>query len=259
MTLNTWTPKTWSEFIGETNRPYIERLQTSAIRRAPPRPVLLIAPFGGGKSALGDFLIKSHACPNITPTGDPCHACYDCQIVLPAQNGMGQSYLRYTEDCHLLRTDRERLIDVLDVMQQEDKVAVFFDELHGLGRNLNLLLTVLPKFQGIFVAAIKDTEYHKLPPELFDRFRKVWLQIPTVDELVQFFCNKAGSLGIKADALHVGVMVEGCGRSFRTCLDILQAALDRSPAVLDRRLLEEFFDLDPSAARLLDEPSRPPQ
>ena len=231
-----------------------------AIAHRLPLLVLLIGAYGCGKTKLAEFLSKAYCCCQATADGNPCRDpdCYDCNWPGPLYNGDGTVYRRYEFDCHRVKT-RAELRSKLEDIEFDDRLVVFFDQLEGLNEKaLRLLLTFLDNFKGVFIAAIADDDFQKLKqtvrtmPALapvFERIRKVYLHISEIDEMVAFFKSKAPEpeWGISADEEMLRIMVTASQRSFRTCLDILQAGQENDPPVLDRATIEEFLTLDDDA------------
>jgi len=250
----TWCPENWFEFIGDKNRRPVGRLQRCAIVHRLPLLVLLIGAYGCAKTTLARFLVKAYRCLNATADGSPCHTCDDCTRQGPDYNGDGMVYQQYEYDCHRYATPK-KLQPILERIEQDDRPIVFLDQLEGLTEKaLRLLLTFLNNFKGVFIAAIATDDFQKLKravrtmPALapvFERMRKVYLHIPEVDEMVALFKSKAPEWGVIADdEAMLRLMVTASQRSFRTCLDILQAAEEDDPPVLDRATIEEFLTLD---------------
>lgn len=247
-----WRPQTWSDFIGTQNSGCIERLQRSVATHTPPPPLLLVGPYGCAKTALARHIIKAHCCPHVTENGNPCNApgCEACIRQGPDYNGEGDVYEHYEFDCTRF-TAKADVVERLRYVLSAHRPAVFWDEFGALNANaMKLLLTAVNDFSGIFIAAMTDEDLAKrtIPPPLFDRLRKVYLTIPTSGELVDFFITKAAGWGVAVDEATVRLMVNASQRSFRTCLDILQAARENTPPILDRDTLEEFLTIDPDVA-----------
>lgn len=249
--IKTWHPQAWSDFIGEKNRNSVDRLRGLAVARSRPNKLVLIGPYGVGKTKLAEFFLKSYCCPNMSSTGDPCHVCDYCLHHGPADNGEGYPYPHYTFDCNRIEKKND-LLKIIDVLEDTDGIPnVFFDELFALPtHSLRSLLTFLDNFQGNFVAAITDKDFGGLPPPLYERLSKIYLQFPKVEELVRFFVSQIPAWGIVAEDGLLRLLVTATQRSFRSCLDVLQTARDDPSHTLNRRMIEDQFsfeedDLDP--------------
>lgn len=256
-----WTPKTWQEFIGNNNRRQDERLRRIAIDRSLPLLLLLVGPYGCGKSVRARHIIRAYRCPHVTADGNPCHECEQCTRQGPLFNSDGIEYQQWEFDCHRIVT-KTQLSPRIDDIESADKPAVFFDQFEGLSEKaLRLLLTFLDNFKGIFIAAIATNDLHRLQravrrmpavAPVFERIRKVYLRIPEVEEMVAFFKSKAPEWGITADEQMLRLMVTASKCSFRTCLDISQAAHENNPPVLDRATIEEFLTIEEDSTQRED-------
>ena len=252
--IRTWRPRARADLIGEKNRRKDDRWYRIAVARLLPLIVLFIGPYGCGKSVRARLLVKIVRCRHRAADGTPCHKCDDCTRQGPSFNDEGAVYTQYEINCHEYAT-KAKLQPLLDRVKSAERPVVFFDQFEGLNEKaLRLLLTFLDNFKGVFVAAIADDDYRRLKqmirttPALapaFERMRKVYLHIPEVDEMVALFKSKAPEWGVIADdEAMLRLMVTASQRSFRTCLDILQAAEEDDPPVLDRATIEEFLTLD---------------
>lgn len=236
-----WCPKTWPEFIGKQNHRPVERLQHNAIAHRRPQKLLLIGPYGCAKTTLGRFTIRANRCSHVTVDGDPCHVCSECTRQGPLYNGDGAEYQQYEFDCHRIVT-RAELLPLLEAIELAYKPAVLFDQFEALETAaLNALLTFLHDFRGVFIATITDVDFRELPPPLFERLRKIYLSLPETEEMVAFFKLMAPQWGVIADDEMLRLMVTRTEQSFRTCLDILQAAQENDPPVLNRDTIQEFL------------------
>ena len=206
-------------------------------------PTLLIGPYGCAKTVIAEYFVKACCCPHADPQGNPCDECIECLNQGPEHNGEGLRYRHYFFDCTRITT-RQELREKLYLVEEEDEVTVIWDEFGKLAnrRLMDMLLGTATRFRGLFVATTTDEDFRRLPAPLFERFRKVWLAIPSEDEMVAFLESKAGEWGIDASRDLVQRMVRGTQRSFRTCLDIMQAASENSPPVLDLPTIREFVD-----------------
>ena len=88
---------------------------------------------------------------------------------------------------------------------------------------------------------VKDEELKVLSPDLYERFRKVWLKIPTVNEMTTFFEQKLPDWGVIADRDEIRATVRRSKRSFRTCKDVFAAAADNPDRTLDDATMDEFL------------------
>ena len=243
--IRTWRPPIFDDYIGAANSRPVRRLQQAAIRREPPRPLLLIGPYGASKTSLARHLIASFCCENPSPHGDPCHKCHECARQGAEHNGEGLSYAHWELDCtrYLHRNEVRQVIQEIDTSQD---VAVFWDEFSRLRAKSAqpLLLKPSEDIHGIWIVAMTSDHYRTMDAQLFERFRKVWLTIPTADEMVAFFKKKATDWGVIASEEIIRLMVDRTQRSFRSCLDLLAAGAENEGRLLDRDTLEEFFTLD---------------
>lgn len=252
--IGAWRPATFGEFIGEANRRAVARLQRIAVAHRPVSgnpsplgiapPTLLIGPYGCSKTVLAEHFVKACCCPHADPRGNPCNTCIECLSQGPERNGEGLLYRHYFFDCARIQT-RHDLCEKLLLAEEIDEVAVIWDEFGKLAdrRSMDMLLGTATRFRGVFVATTTDEDFCRLPPPLFERLRKVWLETPTEEEITAFLKAKADEWGIHAPRNMVQRMVRGTRRSFRSCLDIMQAASENSPPVLDIPTIREFTDV----------------
>jgi replication-associated recombination protein RarA len=247
--IKTWRPPTWSDFLGAANRPLIQRLQRAAIRREPPRPLLVVAPYGVGKTSLARHLMAAFCCEHPLASGDPCHECWECTHHGSEHNGEGYAFAHWELDCTRY-TDVSGVRKVIQEIEAESKVAVFWDEFARLRVESAqaLLLKPTEDVRGIWIVATTEDHYRRMDAQLFERFRKIWLTIPTVNELVDGFMLLLPTFGVLTSRDMIERMVRGTQRSFRSCLDILAAAAENENRTLDLATLEEFLSLDQRGA-----------
>jgi replication-associated recombination protein RarA len=247
--IKTYRPPTWNAFLGAANRPLIQRLQRAAIRREPPRPLLVVAPYGAGKTSLARHLTAAFCCERPSTSGDPCHKCGECERQGPEHNGEGDAFVHWELDCTRY-TDVSEVRKVIQTIEDESKVAVIWDEFARLSVESAqaLLLKPTEDVRGIWIVATTVDHYRRMDAQLFERFRKIWLTIPTVNELVDGFMLLLPTFGVLASRDMIELMVRGTQSSFRSCLDILAAAAENENRTLDLATLEEFLSLDQCSA-----------
>ena len=242
-----WRPRRWQDFVGAANRRTVERLQRAVIRREPPRPMLFIGPYGSAKTSLARHLIASICCENPSAGGDPCCVCRECVYQGSEHNGMGAKFAHWELDCTRF-SDRAEVRQTVLAILAEERVAVFWDEFQRLRVKSAQALLLKPSedIRGLWMLAMTDDQYRRMDPQLFERFRKVWLTTPTVAETVSFFVGKTIEWQIGASEEIVALMVAATQRSFRSCLDLLAAGAENHDRTLDQKTLEEFLSLDPA-------------
>lgn len=236
-----WRPKRFRDFIGASNGRAIDRLRRNLNSNGRlPTPLLLVAPYGYGKTSLARLLLRRLNCSNPdADTGDPCD---QCAGFVPANNRTGSPYLRFEVDC--THAGRQEIIGLCDDFRLDVHAALFLDELHRLHeRNCQeALLKFSEDFPGVLIAAVMADRYGELIPPLRERFETVWLDPPTEDEVVKFLAQKcSGEWRILAEEPVIRAMVHASGVSFRICLKVLAEAAGRDPRRLDHSLVDEFL------------------
>lgn len=239
-----WRPTRFRDFVGARNGRAIARLRRNLISNGRlPTPLLLVAPYGYGKTSLARLLLLRLDCRNPdTKTGDPCGACDQCVGFTPANEGTGSPYLRREIDC--THAGRPQIIRLCHRYRLDAHAALFLDELHRLHeRNCQeALLKFSEDFPGVLIAAVMADRYGELIPPLRERFETVWLDPPTEDEVVKFLAQKcSGDWRILAEEPVIRAMVHASGVSFRICLKVLAEAAGRDPRRLDHSLVDEFL------------------
>ena len=160
---------------------------------------------------------------------------------------MGSAFSHWELDCTAF-TDRTEIRQVLHQIQEADHVAVFWDEFQRLRVKSaqSMLLKPSEDTRGLWIVAMTDDQYHQMDPQLFERYRKVWLAIPTAVEMADFLQAKAREWSVTVQREIIDLMVDVTQRSFRSCLNLLAAGAENPDRVLDRATLEEFLSLDRS-------------
>lgn len=244
-----WRPRTFGEIIGRANTRSVRRLQQAARERSLVI-TLILGPYGCAKTSLARLLMASFCCQAPDPqTADPCQRCEGCLRQGPGYNGEFHTCRHWEIDC-TGNIGRKEVANVLMQARQEDPVAIFFDELPRLSEQSaqSPLLTFTHDLrQGLFLAAAayggtaEQPELPRVLPPLFERMRKVYLSLPEVEEMVSFFRRMTPQWQVQTEDSLLREMVMRTGRSFRSCLDVLDAAACNDPPVLDRDTLDEFL------------------
>ncbi len=241
-----WRPHKFCEFIGAQNRPWITRLQRAAKARRPPSPLLLVAPYGYGKTSLARLLLKCLACNHRdAESGDPCNNCGHCRGA--DWGGMTPGSFEITEyNCGAM--NREMVLTITSNHRWADRSAIFFDEMHRLNDEhaQTPLLKFVEDFPGVFIGAIMADRFDALIPPLRERFEAVLLKSPTHSEQAQLLADKSVEWKITAPFPLIAKMMHLSGRSFRMCLKVLAAAKEND-GVLDEATLRLFFPSDGGA------------
>lgn len=248
--IRVWRPTRFRDFVGARNRRVIDRLRRSLVDRGRlPSPLLLVAPFGYGKTSLARlFLLRLNCSRPDGRTGDPCMACPQCRSFVPANNRTGHPFFRVEVDCTQAR--RPQVIRLCREFRLDANAAIFLDELHRLHEThaQEPLLKFLEDFPGILIAAVMADRYEELIPPLRERFEVVRLEPPSTDEVAEFLGEKCnGEWQIQAEAPVLRSLVRRTGVSFRACLKALAAAAERTPRRLDGQLLDDMLGF-PSAS-----------
>lgn len=244
--IHLWRPSQWDEFIGAVNKPHVTRLQKCAIRRRLPSPLLLIGPYGCSKTTLARHAINAFCCERPSASGDPCHSCFECKTQGPDYNGMGREYVHWELDSSQYVDLADIVAIVRSIRAEPSPVAVFWDEFQELKPRggAGALRKAIEDVKGLWIISTTDEHVQSFDPHLFERLDKVWLSIPTADELVAFFRTKSNEWDIKASDDILRLMVTTTNRSFRTCLKIMAAAAQELDHKLDREILELSLDLE---------------
>jgi hypothetical protein len=252
--IRAWRPKERSDFIGAKNHRQDDRWNLNAIARRLPCMLLLIAPQCCGNSERARYIKKVYCCSDRTADGTPCHKCEGCVRQGPQFNEDAPVCTQYEIDCYEYDS-KAKLMPLLVRIRNVEKPAVFFDHLDALnGETLSLMLSFLDRFKGVFIAAVTDVAFREMQrqvpttpavSQLLDRLTLVYLYAPESEEIVTFLKAKAPEWGVTADEEMLRLLVTASGCSFRRCLDVLQAAHDNTPPVLDRATIEEFLTLLP--------------
>ena len=208
--------------------------------------MLVVSPYGYGKTTLVRLLLLSLNCQRRDPTtADPCMQCPQCEFSGRAYCGYGDPFHRVEIDGTQL--DRRELIDLCREFIHDRDVALFLDELHHLEatHSQEALLKFVEDFPGLFIGAVMQDRLCEVIPPLLERMQMVWLEPPTTDEMVDFFVTKCGGeWQLEAPERLVRLLVERSNRSFRMCLRVLGAAAENDGRSLDLETLEEFLAQD---------------
>ena len=232
----------FSSFAGNGGK--IARLQQRAIGGDFDQKLLIIGPYGCGKTSLARHEINVPACHNPDPqTGDPCEDCPTCRSRLPEDNGTPGHFPRYEVDCGINNT-RAQLLPYIEVFAGLDCGAVFLDEFHAVGDKATqrMFHKVAEDFPGLFIIAVTDVGMTSLSPDLFERFDKVVLTMPTVQEIVRHFERETERWGVHATQALITELVTRSRRSFRTCHRVFAAAAENPDRTLDMATIDEYLD-----------------
>ena len=245
-TIRTWRPSRFADVVGEKNRRTIRRLQRQVLEGNLASPMLVVSPYGYGKTSLVRLLLLALNCQQRDPnTADPCLRCPQCECSGPAYCGFGHPFRRVEIDC--AQIDRGELVDLCQEFLFDRAAALFLDELHRLEavRTQEALLKFVEDFPGRFIGAVMDDRLLEVIPPLLERMQKIWLVPPTKEEMVEFFLRKcSGEWQLEAPERLVRLMVERSNRSFRDCQRVLGAAAENDGRILDLETLEEFLTQD---------------
>ena len=243
-----WRPASFADIVGKKNQEIVKRVQLYAIKRSL-LILLLIGPYGSGKTALARLLMASYCChsPDET-TADPCNTCENCCQQGPDYNGVISHRYHWEIECNQALSQEELPSVVLEA-RQTNKIALFVDELGRLKERNGqeaLLKFVEDRKEGLIVGAVgynlSDSSSNvQIIPPLYERMRKEYLSIPTTLELVSFFSQKAKEWEIQHEISVLKEMVKRSQNNFRICLDILDMAFQYKPRKLSTELLEAFL------------------
>lgn len=239
-----WRPKRLNDFCGRRNRASGARVLRRIARYGRlASPLLLVAPFGYGKTSLARLLLKGINCAApIRDTGDPCGDCEQCLSHIPSNNGTGFPFLRLEVDC--TQSGRPEIIALCRDYRFDRNAAIFLDELHRLHEKNSQepLLKFLEDFPGQVIAAVMEDRYRELIPPLRERFETLWLEPPTESEVVDFLVERcADDWRIDAPVPVIRSMVGRTGVSFRHCQRLIAAAAGCDPRRLDHELLDHYL------------------
>jgi DNA polymerase III gamma/tau subunit len=241
--IRSWRPSRFADIVGAENRRTIRRLQKELLEGSLASPMLVVSPYGYGKTSLVRLLLLALNCSQRDPnTADPCLRCPQCECSGPAYCGFGHPFRRVEIDC--AQIDRGELIDLCKELLFDRAAALFLDELHHLEavRSQEALLKFVEDFPGRFIGAVMEDRLHEVIPPLRERMQKIWLVPPTKEEMVEFFLRKcSGDWQLEAPERLVRLMVERSNRSFRDCQRVLGAAAENDGRILDLETLEEFL------------------
>ena len=245
-TIRSWRPSRFADVVGEKNRRTIRRLQRQVLEGNLASPMLVVSPYGYGKTSLVRLLLLALNCHQRDPnTADPCLRCPQCECSGRAYNGFGHPFRRVEIDCGQI--DRCELVDLCQEFLLDRAAALFLDELHRLEavRTQEALLKFVEDFPGRFICAVMQDRLHEVIPPLRERMQMIWLVPPTEEEMVEFFLRKCSAeWQLEAPERLVRLMVERSNRSFRICQRVLGAAAENDGRILDLETLEEFLTQD---------------
>ena len=251
--ISQWRPARFADIIGTVNAPVVRRLQEAARHRRPLKGIL-VGPFGTVKTSIARLLMRSYVCTNPDPaTADPCGQCRHCREAVPEYNGEPLKYRHWEIDCTQPGIDRAFIGGIVSEVR-DDYVPPFLiaDEIHRLSERSAqeaLLKFVEDLRDGVFLAAVMTDATtgcpRKILPALFDRLTPYRFAVPTVDELVAGLRPRLVGWGVAATEDAVPYLVDRTNRSFRTCLRIVEEALQCNGGRLDREWIDQTLGSGP--------------
>ena len=210
-TIRSWRPSRFADVVGEKNRRTIRRLQRQVLEGNLASPMLLVSPYGFGKTSLVRLLLLALNCRQRDPTtADPCLNCDQCQCSGPRYNGFGHPFRRVEVDCTHL--DRPELVELCREFLHDRDVALFLDELHHLEavRSQEALLKFVEDFPGRFIGSVMQDRLGEVIPPLRERVQMAWLEPPAEEEMVEFFLGKcSGEWQLEAPSIWSGSWSNG--------------------------------------------------
>ena len=245
-TIRSWRPSRFADVVGEKNRRTIRRLQRQVLEGNLASPMLLVSPYGFGKTSLVRLLLLALNCRQRDPTtADPCLNCDQCQCSGPRYNGFGHPFRRVEVDCTHL--DRPELVELCREFLHDRDVALFLDEPPS-SRGCPLAGSA-PQVRGRFSRSI-----HRLGDAGSSRRSDPAVAGTGADGLART-SSRGGDGRVFPGQVQWGVatrgaehlvrlMVKRSNRSFRMCLRVLGAAAENDGRILDLDTLEEFLAQD---------------
>lgn len=253
-----WRPERYDDIVGEHNRRLMRLLQSAALWN---RCIagLFLGEKGTVKTSAARLVQRSYTCEARDPvTGDGCLRCVPCLSVGTDHSGDLHGYRHWEIDC-TQGVGRAEVVTILQQARQEHRALLIFDETQRLPERTaqEALLKFAEDFRGVLLVLVMlepgEVRSAKILPALYDRLRKFRFVMPPAGDMVRFFSGKCPGWGVEAPEPLLREMVARARRSFRDCLDVLDAAKEDNGG----RLTQDLLDTLLPPADTGDEPPAP--